>query len=151
MPEVRRLLLALIAPPERFTFRLAWSAFRRRHQAVAKACHAVRRAERQAVLPRCPQMQVLPTVTLALTDVQWARISSLLPGQKSAIGRPMLDHRRIVGGMLWIAGTGANWRDLPAEFGPWQTVYSRYRRWRSQGIWQRIIDTFHQSPDDPSC
>ena len=63
----------------------------------------------------------------------------------------MLDHRRIVGGILWVAGTGANWRDLPGEFGPWQTVYSRYRRWRTAGIWQRIIDSFHQPPERSSC
>jgi transposase len=37
------------------------------------------------------------------------------------------------------------------EFGPWQTVYSRYRRWRSVGIWQRIIDTFYQPPTGSSC
>jgi len=96
-------------------------------------------------------MQVLPTVNLALTNEQWARISPLLPAQKPAIGRPMLDHRRIVGGMLWVAGTGAHWRELPLEFGPWQTVYSRYRRWRTAGIWQRIIDAFRRPPDSPPC
>jgi len=49
--------------------------------------------------------------------------------------------------MFWIAGTGATWRDLPADFSPWQTVYSRYRRWRSTGIWQQIIDTVQQGPE----
>lgn len=150
MPEVRRLLLAVTEPPERFPFRLAWSAFRRRHQAIAKAYHAARRAGHSAILPGSPTMQVLETVTLDLTDEQWSRICPLLPPQKPVTGRPMLDHRRIVGGMLWVAGTGANWRELPTEFGPWQTVYGRYRRWRHQGIWQRIIETF-QSPDGPSC
>jgi transposase len=95
-------------------------------------------------------MHILETVKLDLTDEQWTRICPLLPPQKPVIGRPMLDHRRIVGGMLWVAGTGGNWRDLPAEFGPWQTVYSRYRRWRGQGVWQRIIETFQQPPDGPS-
>ena len=114
---------------------------------MAKACHAARRARQQPRHLDCPQLQVLQITDLALSDEQWARISPLLPPQKPVIGRPMLDHRRIVGGMLWVAGTGSSWRDLPAEFGPWETVYSRYRRWRSMGIWQRIIATFQQPPD----
>jgi transposase len=94
---------------------------------------------------------VLCSARLDLTDEQWARISPLLPPQKPMIGRPMLDCRRIVGGMLGVAGTGSSWRSLPAEFGPWETVYSRYRRWRYAGIWQRIIDTFQQRPDGSPC
>ena len=95
-------------------------------------------------------MQVLQPPRLELTDEQWARILPLLPPQKPDIGRPMLDHRQIVGGMLWVAGTSSSWRDLPAEFGPWQTIYSRYRRWRNLGIWQRIIETFQPTCDDSS-
>jgi hypothetical protein len=144
VPEVRRLLLALVEPAEHFAFRLSWSAFRRRHQAVAKRCHTARRARLAAPRRGAPPLQVLGTATAALTNEQWARISPLLPPQRPVIGRPMLDHRRIVGGMLWVVGTGASWRDLPAEFGAWPTVYSRYRRWRSEGIWQRIIETFQQ-------
>jgi Putative transposase of IS4/5 family (DUF4096) len=151
VPEVRRLLVAVNELPERFSFRLAWSAFRRHHQAIAKACHAARRARHAPTGSGTPQVQVLQAATLTLTDEQWARISPLLPPQKPVIGRPMLDHRQIVGGMLWVAGTGASWRALPTEFGPWQTVYSRYRRWRGAGIWQRIIATFQQPPDDSSC
>jgi hypothetical protein len=140
VPEVRRLLLALVEPPERFSFHLAWSAFRRHHQAVAKACHAARRGRLVPGQSSYPQVQVLQAMSHALTDQQWTRISPLLPPQTPAVGRPPLDHRRILAGMLWIAGTGANWRDLPVEFGPWQTVYSRYRHWRRQGIWQRVLD-----------
>jgi transposase len=151
VPEVRRLLLALVEPPERFPFRLAWSVFRRHHQAVAKACHVARRARQTPTQSSTPRVQVLEAASLDLTDEQWARIAPLLPPQKPVIGRPMLDHRQIVGGMLWIAGTGASWRALPAEFGPWHTVYSRYRRWRSDGIWQRIIGTFRQPSTASSC
>ena len=44
-------------------------------------------------------------------------------------------------GMLWAFGTGASWRDLPEEeFGPWRTVYGRYREWHEEGLWQRIVD-----------
>lgn len=147
VPEVRRRLVAVTEPPERFACRLAWSVFRRRHQATAKACHAARRARPVATRSSAPRVQALPAADLALTDEHWARIAPLLPPQKPRVGRPMLDHRQIVGGMLWVAGTGASRRALPAEFGPWETVYSRYRRWRDTGIWQRIIATLQQAPD----
>jgi transposase len=42
--------------------------------------------------------------------------------------------------MLWILQTGSSWRELPEEFGPWQTVYGRYQRWRRAGIWQQVLD-----------
>lgn len=119
------MLVAVSEPPEHFSFRLAWSAFRCHHQTIAKACHAARRARQAPAGSRTPQMQMLQTTALELTDEQWDRIAPLLPPQKPAIGRPMLDHRQIVGGVLWVAGTAASWRALPAEFGPWQTVYSR--------------------------
>ena len=82
---------------------------------------------------------------LELTDDQWARVLPLLPPQKPVTGRPMLDHRRIVGGMLWVVRAGNPWHDLPADFGPWKTVYSRYRRWRDERIWERIIDILQQT------
>jgi transposase len=147
VPEVHRLLLAVTEPPERFSFRLAWSAFRRQHQAMAKVCHAARRARQAPAQSRMPQVQILQTANLELTDAQWARISPLLPPQKPVTGRPMRDHRQMVGGMLWVAGSGASWRALPPEFGPWETVYRRYQRWRRHGLWQRIIETFQDPPD----
>jgi len=43
-------------------------------------------------------------------------------------------------GMLWVVGRGASWRELPERFGKWEAVYRRYRKWRDEGIWQRILD-----------
>lgn len=74
-----------------------------------------------------------------LTDDQWERLAPLLPPQKPATGKPNRDHRPIVNGMLWRLRTGAPWRDLPERYGPWQTVYSRFRRWRQAGIWDRVL------------
>lgn len=54
-------------------------------------------------------------------------------------------------GMLWVARTGASWRALPAPFGPWQTVHSRYQRWRTAGIWQRILDVLATDTADSSA
>ena len=47
----------------------------------------------------------------------------------------------MIAGMLWVHASGASWRDLPEEeFGPWQTVYDRYNRWRKEGLWRKIAE-----------
>jgi transposase len=74
-----------------------------------------------------------------LTDEQWQRLAPLLPPEKPRTGRPNKDHRTVLNGILWILRTGAPWRDLPERYGPWATVYSRFRRWQRAGIWARII------------
>lgn len=75
-----------------------------------------------------------------LTDEQWERLKPLLPPQKPRTGRPATDHRQIVNGILWILRTGAPWRDLPERYGPWQTVYGRFNRWRQEGLWQQVFE-----------
>jgi transposase len=131
--EVRRLLLALTEPRDRFRFRLAWSAFRRRHQATAGLCHAARRARASPIPAGQPTVQTLPVAPLALTDECWARVSPLVPPQKPRVGRPAHDHRTILAAILWVVQTGAAWRDLPAHFGSWETASSHYQCWRRAG------------------
>jgi len=74
-----------------------------------------------------------------LTDEHWERLTPLLPPEKPATGRPNKDHRTILNGILWILRTGAPWRDLPERYGPWHTVYSRFRRWQQAGIWDEVL------------
>jgi hypothetical protein len=151
VPEVRRLLLTLTEAPERRSGRLAWSAFRRRHQAVAGRCHAARRARQQPDPQGTLTVQVLGEPAPVLTDARWARIAPLLPPQKPPTGRPAHDHRTLLSGMLWVARSGAAWRDVPAQFGPWETVHNRYHRWRKAGIWQQILEVLsHDEAADAS-
>jgi transposase len=82
-----------------------------------------------------------------LTDEQWERLRPLLPSQKPKTGRPAFDHRTILNGILWIDRTGAPWRDLPQRYGRWQTIASRFYRWRKAGIWQRLLHTIQQQAD----
>mgnify|MGYP000007462793 CR=1 FL=1 len=63
-------------------------------------------------------------------------------------GRPGRDDRNFLEAVLWWRRTGAPWRDLPSDFGPWKTVFNRFDRWASQGIWQRLFETLRQDPDD---
>lgn len=81
-----------------------------------------------------------------LTDKQWERLEPLLPARKRT-GRPPKDHRLIINGILWVLRTGAPWRDLPERYGPWQTVYSRFYRWRQQGVWDALFATVQAQSD----
>ncbi|OMH22975.1 hypothetical protein BKD30_15015 [Tersicoccus phoenicis] len=60
----------------------------------------------------------------------------------------------MINGVLWRTRTGAPWRDLPAPYGPWKTVYNRHRRWSADGTWEKVLDSLrtgagHHSPDGP--
>ena len=73
-----------------------------------------------------------------LTDTAWAAIAPLLPPDGRR-GRPWTEHRKVINGILWKVRTGAPWRDLPEEYGPWQTCYDRFVRWRRDGTWDRLL------------
>lgn len=69
-----------------------------------------------------------------MSDEGWEFIRRLLPEtEKPRRGRPWMPHRGVLDGIFWILRTGAPWRDLPGEFGPWETVYGRFRRWSRDG------------------
>jgi transposase len=82
-----------------------------------------------------------------LTNEQWEKIKPLLPPQKPCTGRPNKSHRRIINGMLWIARTGAPWRDLPSRYGSWHTVSSRFYRWCRAGIWSKVLAQLQTQAD----
>lgn len=73
-----------------------------------------------------------------LTDAAWARIEPLLPVNTGPGGR-WRDHRQVINGILWKIRTGADWRDIPERYGPWQTRYQRFRRWSTDGTWDRLL------------
>jgi transposase len=74
-----------------------------------------------------------------LRDDQWKRIEQMLPGKPSDPGRTAVDNWLFVEAVLWAARTGCPWRDLPEEFGVWNSVYKRFARWSNRGMWQRVF------------
>jgi transposase len=82
-----------------------------------------------------------------LTDTQWQRLQALLPPQQGGRGRPYLEHRTIINGMRWIDKTGAPWRDMPAQYGSWKTVSSRFYRWRKAGVWEKVLAELQKAAD----
>ena len=76
-----------------------------------------------------------------LRNRQWERIRPLLPHprHRGGPGHPWRPHRRLLNGILWVLHTGAPWRDVPERYGPWQTAYDRFNRWRQDGTWSKIL------------
>lgn len=89
-------------------------------------------------------VQELRMARHGLTDEQWSRLEHLFPTRSGGPGRPAVDQRRVVEGILWVLRTGAPWRDLPDEFGKWQTVYTYFAKWRDDGTF-RAVQEFLQS------
>ncbi len=84
---------------------------------------------------------------LVLSDAQWARISSLVPGRPGVPGSTGRDNRMFVEGVLWIVRTGAPWRDLHSAFGNWNSVFKRFRRWVVNGIFEALFTVLSGDPD----
>ena len=87
------------------------------------------------------------TRTEVLTDQMWARIEPVLPALKGSMGRPMREHRPLVEGAIYRYRTGIAWRDLPAEFGPWQTVWKRHHRFSTDGTWDKVLTMLQAQAD----
>lgn len=80
-----------------------------------------------------------------LTDVEWARLQPLLPPRRA--GKPRKDDQLVLNAILWKLATGAPWRDLPERYGPWQSVYTRFRRWTRAGVWDRLLAAVQRQAD----
>jgi transposase len=81
-----------------------------------------------------------------ITDKAWEQIAPLLP-ENGGRGGQWQDHRRLMNGILWKLRTGAPWRDLPSRYGPWQTCYDRFVRWRTDGTWDRLLTNAQTKSD----
>jgi putative transposase len=82
-----------------------------------------------------------------LSDRQWERIEGLIPGREGDRGASGRDNRLFIDAVLWIARTGAPWRDLPPAFGKWNSVFRRFSRWAEAGVWQRLFEALVEDPD----
>jgi putative transposase len=81
-----------------------------------------------------------------LTDDEWERIEFLLPGREGDPGGHGEDNRLFVNAVIWIARTGAPWRDLPERFGLWNSVFQRFSRWAKAGVWETVFRAL-RAPD----
>jgi putative transposase len=84
---------------------------------------------------------------LVLSDAAWERMAPHIIGDERSRGSSGRDNRMFVEGVLWIVRTGSPWRDLPAVFGDWNSVFRRFSRWSEKGVWHRIFAAMSDDPD----
>jgi transposase len=84
-------------------------------------------------------------VRYGLTDYEWLAIEPMLPNKPRGI--PRFKHRRVLKGIFWVLRSGAPWRDLPENFGPYKTCYNRFVRWRRAGVWAKLMGALADAHD----
>ena len=82
-----------------------------------------------------------------VSDAAWVKVASLLPGKASGSGVTAKDNRLVLEAVLWRVRTGLPWRDLPSEFGRWNSVFQRFRRWVRAGVFDRVFERLSDEPD----
>ena len=82
-----------------------------------------------------------------ISDEQWELFKPHCLGKKSDPGRSGKDTRLFVEAVLWIARTGAPWRDLPSEFGKWNSVFKRFRHWVKRDVFHRMFKDLSEDSD----
>jgi transposase len=82
-----------------------------------------------------------------LRDDQWEQVKPFVPGGRKGKRGPRSNGRRFFDALLWMARSGARWRDLPERFGPHQTAKRRYYRWIEMGVFDRLFEAIASTPD----
>ena len=73
-----------------------------------------------------------------LTDKQWSIIEAHLPSSKNT-GRPSLNARQVFNAIYWVLSSGAKWRYIPKEYGNWNSIYHKFRKWIDEGVFAKIL------------
>jgi len=82
-----------------------------------------------------------------LTNGMWDKLAPLLPPERGRQGPVAKENRLMVEGMLWKMRTSSPWRDLPEDFGPWNSVYTRFSRWCKSGVWREVLSALQGQVD----
>jgi transposase len=80
-----------------------------------------------------------------LTDQERELLAPLIP--RAVTGRPRVEDRQVINGMAHKIRTGISWRDLPERYGPWKTVYTRFRRYALDGVVTRALQQIQAQAD----
>ena len=76
---------------------------------------------------------------------EWSAIKPMLPNKPRGV--PRVNDRRVLNGIFWVLRSGAPWRDLPDNFGPYTTCYNRFVRWRRAGVWAKLMSALAGAHD----
>ena len=75
-----------------------------------------------------------------LSEAEWQLVAEVVEEPRKRTGRPRRDNRTLLNGIFWMLRSGASWRDMPERYGPWQTVYDRFRAWRDDGTFDKVLE-----------
>ena len=81
-----------------------------------------------------------------MSDEQWGQIKDLLPGQAGKHGGIAKNNRLFIDAVAWQVRTGAPWRDIPPEYGNWNSIHKRFSRWPDKGVWKMLADAMIGEP-----
>ena len=81
-----------------------------------------------------------------LTDEQMARLRPFFP---KSHGKPRVDDRRVLSGIIFVNRNGLRWRDAPSEYGPAKTLYNRWKRWGDMGVFARMVEGLAAASPEP--
>ena len=84
---------------------------------------------------------------LVVTDRLWVKLEPRLPGKTSDSGVTARDNRLFLEAVFWRVRTGSPWRDLPPEFGNWNSQFRRFRRWAKTGVFESLFNAMRDDPD----
>jgi transposase len=81
-----------------------------------------------------------------LSDAEWQVWSGFFPPERGRVGQPAtVPTRTFLDALLWMTGEGARWRALPERFGPWNTIWRRFARWRDQGVFEAAFEAISRA------
>lgn len=81
-----------------------------------------------------------------LADEQMARLRPFFP---KSHGKPRVDDRRVLSGIIFVNRNGLRWRDAPREYGPAKTLYNRWKRWGDMGVFARMMEGLAAASPEP--
>ena len=83
-----------------------------------------------------------------LSDVQFAKIAPHLPTDTR--GKPRVDDRRVISGIIQVLKSGGRWIDAPPDYGPRKTLYNRFVRWAAKGVWTDLFQALATAGGPPA-
>ncbi len=92
-------------------------------------------------------LRMLGRERFVVSDATWEKVAPVLPGKASDPGATGKDTRLFLEAVLWRVRTGSPWRDLPAAFGKWNSIFTRFRRWAKAGVFERAFARLSDEPD----
>jgi transposase len=84
-----------------------------------------------------------------LSDEQFGRLAPLLPSDTRGV--PRVDDRRVISGIIHVLQSGCRWKDAPAHYGPYKTLYNRFVRWARRGVWDGIFMQLAEAGGPPAA